>query len=477
MGKKVKTMVFLTVCGVVPVMGKKSFDNKPNIIFILTDDHRSDALGYAGNSIIHTPEMDYLASQGTYFKNAFVTTPISAASRASILTGMYERTHCYTFEQGNLREPFIQLLYPKILRENGYYTGFLGKLGVEIPGFNNFFDQVEVYDKNDAYKDRRGYFYKTILNDTVHLTRYTGYKAQEFIKSAPADKPFCLSLSFSAPHAHDSAPEQYFWQKKSEKNYENTQFQLPVLSEDDYFFRLPKEVRNGFNRVRWHWRYDTAEKYQRSMKGYYRMITEIDDELGKLRKLLEERNLDRNTIIIIMGDNGLFTGERQLAGKWLMYDVSLRVPLIIYDPTAKQHRDIEDMALNIDIPYTILVFAGITAPESYQGINLQDFVKKGKSRHKRNFILFEHLWDFPQIPSSEAIRTNRWKYIRFRYIKAPEELYDLKTDPDERNNLAGRPEYVQVILKLRREMNEKINKYASGSPVISTNKKSLYYEK
>src|SRR5690554_4759274 len=156
----------------------------PNIIFILTDDQRWDALGYAGNDVIQTPEMDRLAREGLYFKNAFVTTPICAASRASILTGIYERTHGYTFGQGAIKQPYVDVSYPAKMRGSGYFTGFFGKFGVNYPGFEELFDQSENYDRNGKFKDRRGYFYKTINGDTVHLTRYTGHKAIEFIKTA-----------------------------------------------------------------------------------------------------------------------------------------------------------------------------------------------------------------------------------------------------------------------------------------------------
>ena len=398
---------------------------KPNIIFILTDDHRWDAMGYAGNKIIQTPEMDRLASQGVWFKNAFVTTPISAASRASILTGLYERTHGYTFQQGPLKEPYMRLSYPVILKQSGYYTGFFGKLGVTYKDAEKIFDKADIYDRNGNFSDRRGYFFKTIGKDTVHLTRYTGHQAQEYIRNAPADKPFCLSLSFSAPHAHDNAPEQYIWQEKSDHLYSEISIPPPVLAEDKYFNSLPKEVREGFNRLRWTWRFDTPGKYQQSLKGYYRMISEIDDEIGELRKLLEEKGIADNTVIILMGDNGYFLGERQLADKWLMYDNSLHVPLLIYDPREKKHSDIADMVLNIDVTKTILDLAGAEIPEEYQGISLMPYVKNKKPERVRKEILFEHLWKLPEIPSSEGIRTNKWKYFRYRFIEAPEELYDL----------------------------------------------------
>jgi arylsulfatase A-like enzyme len=414
---------------------------KPNIIFILTDDQRWDALGIAGNSIVQTPEMDALANSGTYFKNAFSTTPICAASRASILTGLYERTHGYTFQKPRLKEPYVEIMYPKLLKDNGYYVGFYGKLGVIIDSADQYFNQSDFYDRGGS-PDRRGYFYKKIGKDTVHLTRYTGHQAQEFIKNAPADKPFCLSLSFSAPHGHDNSVEQYYWQDKSTDLYKNIQIPEPLLGEDEYFNRLPKEVREGFNRVRWKWRFDTPEKYQEMVKGYYRMITEIDNEIGMIRQQLKTKGIDDNTIIIVMGDNGYFLGDRQLADKWLMYDASIRIPLIIYDPRVKKSSSVDQMVLNIDITKTMMDMAGITAPKNYQGKSLTPMLVNSNAHLNRSSILIEHLWDNPDIPSSEAIRTERWKYFRYRLIDAPEELYDLKNDPLEKNNLASDMKYL-----------------------------------
>lgn len=442
---------------------KKKQAEKPNIIFILTDDHRWDALGFAGNKIIQTPQMDKLAKEGTYFEKAFVTTPICAASRASILTGLYERTHGYTFQQGPLKEPYMQLSYPVMLKNNGYYTGFFGKFGVTYKETDRLFDEADIYDRNGIYPNRKGYFYKTIGTDTVHLTRYTGFQAQEFIKkNASSNKPFCLSLSFSAAHAHDNAPEQYIWQEKSNKLYANVAIPPPPLGDDKYFNALPREVREGYNRMRWLWRFDTPEKYQQSVKGYYRMITEVDDEIGELRKLLEEKGIADNTIIIFMGDNGYYLGERQLADKWLMHDNSLRVPLIIYDPKAKKHHDVSDMVLNIDIAKTILDIAGVKAPGEYQGISLLPYVKGKKPETVRKAVLFEHLWKLPQIPSSEGIRTKKWKYLRYLFIETPDELYDLERDPMETNNLAQDPKYKKVLDQLRKKCDAQIAKYTKA---------------
>jgi arylsulfatase A-like enzyme len=441
--------------------------SKPNIIFILTDDQRWDALGYAGNKIIRTPEMDELAREGVYFKNAIVTTPICAASRASILTGLYERTHKYTFQTGAIRSEYMQSSYPLLLREAGYYTGFYGKFGVNYPDKEQLFDVIEEYDRNNGFGDYRGYYYKVLNGDTVHLTRYTGEKALEFIDQAPTDKPYSLSISFSAPHAHDGAEEQYFWQEEQDSMYENMDMPGPELAEDKYFNALPLPVREGFNRLRWTWRYDTPEKYQHSVKGYYRMIKGVDNEIAKIRAKLKEKGQDKNTIIVLMGDNGYFLGERQLAGKWLMYDNSIRVPLIIYDPRVSTHQDIDAMALNIDVPATMLDLAGIRAPASWHGKSLMPVVRGDSKTLNRDTILIEHLWDFKNIPPSEGVRTQEWKYMRYVNDKSSEELYHLNEDPQEINNLATDKSYRTVLNELQRKTDNLAERFAdplSGVP-------------
>ncbi|NRD23073.1 sulfatase-like hydrolase/transferase [Winogradskyella litoriviva] len=432
---------------------------KPNIIFILTDDQRFDAIGYAGNKYVETPEMDKLAESGTYFNTAIVTTPICAASRASLWTGLHERSHNYNFQTGNIRGEYMENSYPRLLKDNGYYTGFYGKYGVRYDGLDKQFDEYEDYDRNNRYKDRRGYYYKTIDNDTVHLTRYTGQQALDFIdKNGSNEKPFCLSLSFSAPHAHDGAPEQYFWQNTTDNLLTDTEIPGPELSDNKYFDAQPDIVKKGFNWLRWTWRYDTPEKYQHSLKGYYRMISGIDLEIAKIRKKLKEKGLDKNTVIIVMGDNGYFLGERKLAGKWLMYDNSVRVPLIVFDPRENKHQDINDMVLNIDVTQTIADLAGVKAPDTWQGKSLLPIVKKETNTINRDTVLIEHLWDFENIAPSEGVRTEEWKYFRYVNDKSLEELYNLKKDPKEVKNLIGKKKYKAVAAKLRAKLDELIKK-------------------
>ncbi|MRI02414.1 Bacterial alpha-L-rhamnosidase [Kriegella sp. EG-1] len=460
------TIIIITFLIFLPIRAQKSTYvqgyKKPNIIFILTDDQRYSALGYAGNDFISTPEMDKLAKEGTYFKNAMVTTPICAASRASILTGLYERTHNFNFQTGNIREEYMTNSYPRILKENGYKTAFYGKYGVRYNNLEKQFDEYESYDRNNAYPDRRGYYYKTLGKDSVHLTRYTGQKALDYIAQSDTKKPFCLSLSFSAPHAHDPAEDQYFWQEESDALLQNMTIPGPELGEDKYFEAQPKIVRDGFNRLRWMWRYDTPEKYQHSVKGYYRMLSGIDREISKIREELKKKGLDKNTVIILMGDNGYFLGERQFAGKWLMYDNSVRVPLIVFDPRQKKQKDSDALALNIDVPCTILDLAGIQQPNTWQGKSLMPIAGNRTKDFERDTVLIEHIWDFVNIPPSEGVRTKDWKYFRYVNDKTIEELYNLKKDPQEINNLAKDPAFAQKLKAFRKSTDTLIVKYSDA---------------
>jgi len=442
-------------------------DQRPNIIFILTDDQRYDALGYAGNDLIHTPEMDKLAEEGSYFKNALVTTPICAASRATIFTGLYERSHAYTFQTGPIKSAYMEKSYPKLLKEAGYKTGFFGKFGVNYSNLEGLFDSFESYDRKGSFPDRRGYFYKTLGADTVHLTRYTGQQALDFIEEADADQPFCLSLSFSAPHAHDNAEKQYFWQDETASLLEGVTIPDAKISDDKYFEAQPEIVKSGFNRLRWTWRYDTPEKYQHSVKGYYRMISGIDLEIAKIRKQLKAKGMDKNTVIILMGDNGYFLGERQMAGKWLLYDNSIRVPLIVMDPRQKKQVDSEEMAANVDVPSTILDLAGVEIPSEYQGKSLLP-VTKGAPLN-RDTVLVEHLWDFENIPPSEGLRTKGWKYFRYINDQSIAELYDLTNDPMEINNLAKDPKYASKVAAFDKKLDAMGSRMSNNSTAAPIN--------
>lgn len=412
----------------------KAPEQRPNIIFLLTDDHRWDAMHCAGNEIIYTPNLDRLALDGIRLPNAFVTTPICAASRASILTGLYERAHTYTFTKPPIPSALLKETYPYLLKKSGYHTGFIGKFGVNVE--NGWVDSLFDYSKFTAYP-----YWKDVNGKRIHLTDMHGEYATGFLDSCKPGQPFCLSVSFWAPHAVDESKEQYFWPEWCDTLYQNAVMPVPRTSTPEVFESHPDFIKNSFSRERWYWRFDTPEKYQEMVKGYYRMISGVDAVVGRIRAKLKEKGLADNTIILFMGDNGYFLSDRQLADKWLMYEQSLRVPLLIYDPRVSSgHRGKTPATpgLNIDIDPTILDFAGIPIPESVQGQSLVPLVM-GKAVPAREYILFEHLWDFASIPQSECVRSERFKLIRYPQHPGFDEFYDLKKDPDEVHSLIKDP--------------------------------------
>jgi len=426
---------------------------KPSIVFLLTDDQRYDALSCAGNPIIQTPNMDWLAQNGIRFENAFVTTPICAASRASLFTGLYERKHRYTFTKPPLRKEYCDLSYPVLLRKGGYRTGFVGKFGVKVPeGVEN--EWFEYYQPS-TYP-----YFKDIDGKKKHLTDINMDRALDFIRETSPEQSFCLSLSTWAPHAHDSEKQQYFWPSACDDLYKDVVIPPPVLGEPSFFESLPEFVKESMNRDRWFWRFDTPEKYQEMVKGYYRMISGIDMALGRLFNELKRLGRHRDTIIILMSDNGYFLGERGFAGKWTMHDLSIRVPLIIYDPRMRKTRRgrvDNSMVLNVDVAPTLLDLAGLSIPQGIQGKSLVPNIR-GSMGNSRKEILTEHLWDHPDIPQTEAVRTDQWKYIRYRQHPEFEELYDLQNDSIEKNNLVFDKQYNEILVQLRKICDQLIQK-------------------
>ena len=421
----------------------------PNMILFVTDDQRHDALGCTGNPIIHTPAMDDLATCGIRFEQAFVTTPICAASRASIFTGLYERAHGYTFTKPPLSSTFIDSSYPALLRRSGYHTGFVGKYGVNVEeGVTSaMFDRFH----STAYP-----YFKEVDGHKRHLTDIHGDFALAFLRERPIGRPFCLSLSFWAPHAEDGSTQQYFWPDACGELYRDVVIPPPPTSEPDFFEALPDFLKNSLNRVRWFWRFDTPEKYQTMVKGYYRMISGIDRVIARLREELVRQGIEHDTVIMLISDNGYFLGERGFAGKWLMHEPSIRVPLIVYDPRLPQaHRGriITEPALNVDLAPTLLDMAMLPVPKEMQGRSFAPLMR-GQNQHLRSEVFCEHLWDNPQIPQTEGLRTNGWKYIR--YLKHPEyeELYNLINDPDESRNLASEPGQSLRLQSMRRRCQE-----------------------
>ena len=262
--------------------------------------------------------------------------------------------------------------YPALLRRAGYRTGFVGKLGVEVDprAPDRMFD---FYRRRIASSTRNPYYRPAADGKVKHITTINGDDAVEFIRTNPSDQPFCLSVSFSAPHPEDDNIDQYVFDKRYEDLYQDDVISPPPIPGDEYFHQLPGFIQVSMSRQRWFRRFDTPEKYQRMMKGMYRLITGVDEQVGRIVDELASRGLDGNTVVIFTGDNGIMTGEHGLTGIWLMYEGSIRKPLIIADPRPPVSRHgvtVDEMALSFDCPVTMLDLAGVDVPRQMRGTSL-----------------------------------------------------------------------------------------------------------
>jgi len=422
---------------------------RPSFLVVVTDDQRFDQMGCAGHPVLETPNMDSLAAEGTRFTRAFVTTAICAASRATILTGRHERSHGYTFSRDAMPVRMARETYPAVLRAAGYRTGFCGKWGVRMDGRKELFHWIQ----------DRGYPY--LKKDGRHGTDILADDALTFLDSVEPGRPFCLSVSFNAPHADDGNPDQYVWPPALDGLYEDADVPPPPLADPAHFEALPAFLREGMSRERWGWRFDDEEKRRRMTRGYWRMITGVDRALGRILDGLEARGLDDDTIVILVGDNGYFLGERGYAGKWLIHDESIHVPLIVRDPAAPGGREVDAMALNLDLAPTILDLAGVPAPAAYQGESLAPWLA-GEAEGWRTEFLHEHRFDHEDIPQSVGVRGERFVYVRYDTQEPTvEQLFDRWNDPLEACDLAGDPAY-QAVLERMRERCDALAEEAAG---------------
>ncbi len=428
----------------------------PNIVFILADDHRWDLLG-SKNSLIRTPNLDAIAEEGIVFENAFVTTPICASSRISILTGLTERTHDYTFSRPPTGEVESANMYPALLKQDGYTTGFVGKYEIKMSG---------------ADQDRFDYFKPLLQSKTnrwndkdIPQTYYIQNLANEFIRDASnTNKPWVLAVNFWNPHAHDTdKADQFHYPPEFEEYYQDVDVPDAKNATKHDFEELPEFLKGSMARVRWEYRFADPKMYQRIIKRHYRAISSVDKAVGAISAQLEKLGVDDNTIIIYTGDNGYSLNERQLAGKWFGWEEDLRVPLIIKDPRQKTRRKITEMALNIDIAPTILDLAGVSKPSSYQGQSLVPLIGADPDDNWRTEFFFEHMYQPKRasIPPMFGVRTEHWKLVNF-YKNDYLQLYDLTKDPLERNNLAYLPKYKYLTDALNKRALQYVNDYENA---------------
>ena len=438
-------------------IAQEAVSARPNLVILMTDNQRWDAMGCYGNSIIKTPHIDRLAAKGFKFTNAFCTTSICAATRASIFTGQYRRTHGYSFEEPPMTIAAMRQSYPAVLKTAGYRTGFVGKIGVRLePGVT---DEMFDFFRSSKASDTKHPYYQTAPDGTTkHLTRINGDLAVEFLQSTKVAQPFCLSVSFSAPHPEDDNEQQYVYDREFEHLYDDVTIPL-TLFEPRHFQELPEFLRVSMNRQRWFRRFDTPEKYQKMMKGMYRLVTGVDVQVGRIVAEIEKLGAANNTVVVFTSDNGLLVGEHGLTGIWLMYEPSIRLPLVIYDPRQSPHRKgraVSELALNVDFGPTLLDLAGVEIPSSTQGRSLVPLLTGETVDWPKDFF-YEHFYrpshlktNENNIPRSEGLRTERWKYVHY-FGEEPkyEQLFDLASDPREINNLVADPRHGEILAAMR----------------------------
>jgi arylsulfatase len=452
-----RTLPLILTVSLLPLIAcggeKEENEKKPlNILLLYADDWRHDTLGAAGNPVVKTPVIDKLAAEGIRFTDNFVTTSICGIARASVYTGQWMSRHgCRNFKEW--KTPWEET-YLGLLRENGYHLGHVGKWhNGKIP--KDKFDFSTAYHGKHWYPDPES----GEKGKKIHVTQRNERDVLKFLSQRPKDKPFYLTVAFFATHAEDPHPDQFLPQPESMELYKDVTIPVPPNATRESWERLPDFFdRENEGRNRWYWRFDTPEKYQRMMKNYYRMATEVDTTCGRILEELKAQGVLDNTLVIFTTDNGYYHGEHGLADKWYPHEESIRVPLVIRDPRlpkAQRGSTSDAFTLNVDLAPTILACAGIGAPKNMQGRRLDRlYLDKVKPEWRTEFF-YEHptLRDADFIPASEALVRREWKY--FYWPEADlEQLFHIKTDPREENDLASDPDYAEKLKEMRKRFNE-----------------------
>jgi N-acetylglucosamine-6-sulfatase len=430
-----------------------------NVIFILTDDHRYDFMGFTGKlPWLKTSNMDRLFTQGAWFRNAFVTTSLCSPSRASILTGAY--SHVHTIVDNASPEPKNNIYFPQYLQKAGYQTAFFGKwhMGEEAaadnprPGFNHW----------ESFKGQ-GVYYNPTLNingeqvtykDSAYISDLLTEHAIDWLQQRDKAKPFFLYLSHKAVHAPMQPAKRHVGMYKNQPYLVPATYYQTVA--DDYKkLNWPEWVKQ--QRYSWHgvdYMYHTYQSIEELVQNYCETLMGVDESIGAVLNYLQEQGLDKNTLIIYMGDNGFSFGEHGLIDKRHFYEESVKVPFLVYCPELfKGGQTITKMVQNIDVAPTILSAAGLKQPTAMPGKSLLPLLK-ADSVQWRNKIFYEYYWefDFPMTPTVFGVRSDQFKYIRYYGIWDTNELYDLVNDPNETTNLINQPQYAAVVKQMATDL-------------------------
>lgn len=455
---------------------------KPNIVFVMTDDQRWDTLGCYGRTDVITPHIDKLAEHGVAFDNAYYAVAICMPSRTTMFTGRYFSDHqvgfTYPYNRTLPKEEFAES-YPAQLKAAGYRTGFVGKFGIRLENtpktaaehFDFFAVGGMIWPKEDT--ELKNIFRGDRPKDERTLKK--GDAMIRFLETQPEGQPFCLSISFDAvknDRDHDMYPPHVEF-------FEGREMWVPENWVEGKNMELPElldHCRGTYLHVA---RTSTPEQYQTTTRRFAVQGYTVDQQVGRLMAKLEEMGVLDNTIVIYTSDNGRFHGSHGLFDKALLYEESVKEPLIVFDgraPKSQHGRRVDAMVSSVDVAPTILSLAGLEVPAIMKGKDLSGLLQGTQDRTQwRETVLMENLFlqeihsagvkkhkNIPELNDeiiannrsyrTRGVRTERYKYFKY-YEHDPviEELYDLEADPSEMNNLISNPEYATILSKLRQQ--------------------------
>ena len=449
-----------------------------NVVFILSDDHRYDAMSFLGHQFAKTPVMDSLAANGAYMKNALVTTSLCSPSRASILTGLYTFRHRVI--DNNRAIPKGTIYFPQYLQKAGYATSFIGKwhMGGESDEPQLGWDHWVSFRGQGEYTPPTPDYTLNVDGKRVKQKGYitgelTDYAIDWLKQQPPAEKPFFLYLSHKAVHANFTPEPKY------DGSLKDLAFKRPATEASTPNNLLqPRWLRDQRNS--WHgvdFPYHSELDIESYYKRYCEALRSVDDSIGRVLQQLKDMGIHDDTLVIYMGDNGFMFGEHGLIDKRVAYEPSMRVPMLAQCPALiKGGTVVNEMVANIDVAPTIMEAMGLKKPAHMDG---QSFLPlaEGQSIPWRKDFLYVYYWEknFPQTPTTFAIRSDRYKYITYYGLWDADEFYDMQTDPDESRNLLYDPAYQKQAGQMENKLYQMMGEFGGmeiplNQPAGGTNK-------
>lgn len=453
---------------------------RPNVVFVLTDDQRWDAISLSGRSgPLETPNIDRLGREGVYFRNAFATTALCSPSRASILTGQYAHSHGVT---DNFTEfPADTPTWPLILQQNGYETAYIGKYHMgenndePRPGFDYFAThrgQGQYFDTefriNGGERAVIPGYYTTVVTNL----------AEQWIRGRSADKPWAIMVGHKAPHSF------YFPEEKYADRFADAQVPYPasafMLDDKPAWYRDRLPTWHGIYGPLFDYRKQFPDRtpagvaaFEEMVRSYWRTILSVDDSVGRLYATLEETGQLDNTVFIFASDHGILNGEHGMIDKRTAHEPSIRIPLVVRYPgltAPTAPRVVDRMVLTTDFAPSIVDIAGFQHDGFQHGRSWKPLAQGQNVPDWRTSYVYLYNYErqFPYTPNVRALRQDRYKYVRYPNA-TPEhkaELYDLQADPDELVNLIDDPRHRARVAEMHLELDRQLKALGAWPDVM-----------